>query len=134
MPTQEVLSQWEASSPTTRSEGPLQGTSNRSSPSALPLLLSPWFLNTSALPRDPPRKYARLVTMDVLRSIRYYSPKIWRRKAKGFQQDRVRNNGARTPGSIHADIVAQIEAKRERKASEEAEKDKKKAEVEEKSA
>lgn len=71
--------------------------------------------------------------MDVLRSIRYYSPKIWRRKAKGFQQDRVRNNGARTPGSIHADIVAQIEAKRERKASEEAEKDKK-AEVEEKSA
>ncbi|KAF5661044.1 hypothetical protein FCIRC_11970 [Fusarium circinatum] len=126
MPTQEVLNQWEASSPTTKSEGPLRGTSNRSSPSrilfihptnlTLLKLLSPWFLNTSALPRDPTQ-----------------NPKIWRRTTKRFQQDRVRNSGARTPGSIHADIVAQIEAKRERKASEEAEKDKKKAEIEEKS-
>ncbi|KAF5545284.1 hypothetical protein FNAPI_9186 [Fusarium napiforme] len=72
MPTQEVLNQWEASSPTTKSEGPLLGV----------------------------------------------------------QQDRVRNSGARTPGSIHADIIAQIEAKRERKTSEEAEKEKKKAEGE----
>ncbi|KAF4500282.1 hypothetical protein FAGAP_3511 [Fusarium agapanthi] len=143
MPTQEVLNQWEASSPTTKSEGPLQGTSNRSSPlrilfippTNLTLLKLPslWYLNTSALPRDPTQKYARLVTMDVLHSIRYYSPKIWRRETKRFQQDRVRNSGARTPGSIHADIVAQIEAKRERKASEEAEKDKKKDEIEEKS-
>ncbi|KAF5979920.1 hypothetical protein FCOIX_5048 [Fusarium coicis] len=139
MPTQEVLSQWEASSTTTKSEGPLQGTSNRSSPSTSPLFIqltsllklpSLWFLSTSALPYHPTRKYARLVTMDGLRSIRYYIPKASRRNTKGFQQDRVRNSGARTPGSIHADIVAQIEAKRERKASEEAEKEKKKAEVE----
>ncbi|RKL41233.1 hypothetical protein BFJ72_g5661 [Fusarium proliferatum] len=106
MPTQEVLSQWEASSPTTRSEGPLQGTSN------------------------PPQS---LVSKHECFAARP-TAEIWRRKAKGFQQDRVRNNGARTPGSIHADIVAQIEAKRERKTSEEAEKDKEKAEVEEKSA
>jgi hypothetical protein len=93
-------------------------------------LPSLWFLSTSALPYHPTRKYARLVTMDGLRSIRYYILKASRRKTKVFQQDRVRNSGARTPGSIHADIVAQIEAKRERKASEEAEKEKKKAEVE----
>lgn len=67
------------------------------------------------------------MTMGVLRSIRYYSSKVKRLKTKRFLQDRVRNSGARTPGSIHADIVAQIEAKRERKASEEAKKDKKKS-------
>ncbi|KAF5580035.1 hypothetical protein FPCIR_10865 [Fusarium pseudocircinatum] len=91
MPTQEVLNQWEASSPTTKSEGPLQGTTN------------------------PPQS---LVSKHECFAVPLNA------------EDRVRNSGARTPGSVHADIVAQIEAKRERKASEEAEKDKKKAEVE----
>ncbi|KAG9497614.1 hypothetical protein J7337_010475 [Fusarium musae] len=102
MPTQEVLSQWEASSPTIKSEGPLQGTTN------------------------PPQS---LVSKHECFAIPL-NAEASRRKTKGFQQDRVRNSGARTPGSIHADIVAQIEAKRERKASGEAEKEKKEAEVE----
>ncbi|VTT61088.1 unnamed protein product [Fusarium fujikuroi] len=113
MPTQEVLNQWEASSPTTRSEGPLQGTSNP--PQSL-VSKHECFAARPTAEVCPTCNDGRLA-LD-----------------QGFQQDRVRNNGARTPGSIHADIVAQIEAKRERKASEEAEKDKKKAEVEEKSA
>ncbi|KAF5580849.1 hypothetical protein FPANT_9146 [Fusarium pseudoanthophilum] len=106
MPTQEVLNQWEASSPTTKSEGPLRGTSN------------------------PPQSLVSKHECFAVPLNAEYIPKASRRKTKGLQQDRVRNSGARTPGSIHADIVAQIEAKRERKASEEAEKDKKKAEVE----
>ncbi|RBA13711.1 hypothetical protein FPRO05_02504 [Fusarium proliferatum] len=109
MPTQEVLSQWEASSPTTRSEGPLQGTSN---PAQSLVSKHECFAARPTAEVCPTCNDGRLA----------------------LDQDRVRNNGARTPGSIHADIVAQIEAKQERKASEEAEKDKKKAEAEEKSA
>jgi hypothetical protein len=42
MPTKEVLNQWEASSPTAKGEGPLQGTTNR------------WFLSiaSSLTPTD----------------------------------------------------------------------------------
>ncbi|CVK96949.1 uncharacterized protein FMAN_11228 [Fusarium mangiferae] len=109
MPTQEVLNQWEASSPTTRSEGPLQGTSN------------------------PPQSLVSKHECFAARPNAEVCPTCNDGRL-ALDQDRVRNSGARTPGSIHADIVAQIEAKRERKASEEAEKDKKKAEVEEKSA
>ncbi|KAG4253346.1 hypothetical protein FPRO03_07306 [Fusarium proliferatum] len=109
MPTQEVLSQWEASSPTTRSEGPLQGTSN------------------------PPQSLVSKHECFAARPTAEVCPTCNDGRL-ALDQDRVRNNGARTPGSIHADIVAQIEAKRERKTSEEAEKDKEKAEVEEKSA
>ncbi|KAG5743925.1 hypothetical protein H9Q69_003296 [Fusarium xylarioides] len=105
MPTQEVLNQWEASSPTTKSEGPLQGTSN------------------------PPQSLVSKHECFAARPNAEVCPTCNDRRL-AVDQDRVRNSGARTPGSIHADIVAQIDAKRERKASEEAEKDKKKAEVE----
>ncbi|KAF5237637.1 hypothetical protein FANTH_10663 [Fusarium anthophilum] len=108
MPTQEVLNQWEASSPTTKSEGPLQGTSN------------------------PPQSLISKHECFAARPNAEVCP-TYNDGRLALDQDRVRNSGARTPGSIHADIVAQIEAKRERKASEEAEKDKKKAETEEKS-
>ncbi|KAF5608038.1 uncharacterized protein FSUBG_4862 [Fusarium subglutinans] len=108
MPTQEVLNQWEASSPTTKSEGPLQGTSN------------------------PPQSLVSKHECFAARPNAEVCP-TYNDGRLALDQDRVRNSGARTPGSIHADIVAQIEAKRELKASEEAEKDKKKAEIEEKS-
>ncbi|KAI8412639.1 hypothetical protein FOFC_05897 [Fusarium oxysporum] len=115
MPTQEVLNQWEASSPTTKSEGPLQGTSNRSSPSRIIFILQ--LTSPDQAPQSLVSKHECFAAQ----------PNAERRKIKRFLQDRVRNSGARTPGSIHADIVAQIEAKRERKASEEAKKDKKKS-------
>ncbi|KAH7254153.1 uncharacterized protein BKA55DRAFT_737883 [Fusarium redolens] len=107
MPTQEVLNQWEASSPTTKSEGPLQGTSN------------------------PPQSLVTKHECFAARPNAEVCP-TYNDGRLALNQDRVRNSGARTPGSVHADIVAQIEAKRERKASEEAEKDKK-DEVEKKS-
>ncbi|EWZ00509.1 hypothetical protein FOYG_00356 [Fusarium oxysporum NRRL 32931] len=106
MPTQEVLNQWEASSPTTKSEGPLRGTSNRSSPSRIIFILQ--LTSPDQAPQSLVSKHECFA-------------------AQPNAEDRVRNSGARTPGSIHADIVAQIEAKRERKASEEAKKDKKKS-------
>ncbi|KAJ4166254.1 hypothetical protein BFJ63_vAg2643 [Fusarium oxysporum f. sp. narcissi] len=102
MPTQEVLNQWEASSPTTKSEGPLQGTSNP--------------------PQSLVSKHECFAAQPNAEVCPTYDD-----GRLALDQDRVRNSGARTPGSIHADIVAQIEAKRERKASEEAKKDKKKS-------
>ncbi|KAI1028531.1 hypothetical protein LB503_002540 [Fusarium chuoi] len=127
MPTQEVLNQWEASSSTTRSEGPLQGTSNRSSPSALSLGIQ------LTSPSQAPQSLVSKHECFAARPNAELCPTCNDGRL-ALDQDRVRNSGARTPGSIHADIVAQIEAKRERRASEEAEKEKKKAEVEEKSA
>ncbi|KAJ4100419.1 hypothetical protein NW761_003404 [Fusarium oxysporum] len=100
MPTQEVLNQWEASSPTTKSEGPLHGTSNP--------------------PKSLVSKHECFAAQPNAEVCPTYDD-----GRLALNQDRVRNSGARTPGSIHADIVAQIEAKRERKASEEAKKDKK---------
>ncbi|KAG7417094.1 hypothetical protein DER46DRAFT_159609 [Fusarium sp. MPI-SDFR-AT-0072] len=108
MPTQEVLNQWEASSPTTKSEGPLQGTSN------------------------PPQSLVSKHECFAARPNAEICP-TYNDGRLALDQDRVRSSGARTPGSIHADIVAQIEAKRERKASEEAEMGKNKSEAEEKS-
>ncbi|RKL16513.1 hypothetical protein BFJ68_g5127 [Fusarium oxysporum] len=102
MPTQEVLNQWEASSLTTKSEGPLQGTSNP--------------------PQSLVSKHECFAAQPNAEVCPTYDD-----GRLALDQDRVRNSGARTPGSIHADIVAQIEAKRERKASEEAKKDKKKS-------
>ncbi|KAJ4052336.1 hypothetical protein NW756_001770 [Fusarium oxysporum] len=102
MPTQEVLNQWEASSPTTKSEGPLQGTSNP--------------------PQSLVSKHECFAAQPNAEVCPTYDD-----GRLALDQDRVRNSGARTPGSIHADIVAQIEAKRGRKASEEAKKDKKKS-------
>ncbi|KAH7486156.1 hypothetical protein IWW34DRAFT_4892 [Fusarium oxysporum f. sp. albedinis] len=120
MPTQEVLNQWEASSPTTKSEGPLQGTSNRSSPSRIIFILQ--LTSPDQAPQSLVSKqecFAAQPNAEVCPT--YDDGRL------ALDQDRVRNSGARTPGSIHADIVAQIEAKRERKASEEAKKDKKKS-------
>ncbi|KAF4344368.1 hypothetical protein FBEOM_1762 [Fusarium beomiforme] len=108
MPTREVLNQWEASSPTAKRAGPLQGTSNT--------------------PQSLVDKHECFVARPSAEACPSYND-----GRLALDQDRVRNSGARTPGSIHADIVAQIEAKRERKASEEAEKEKKNGEVEEKS-
>ncbi|KAF4945759.1 hypothetical protein FGADI_11691 [Fusarium gaditjirri] len=126
MPTQEVLSQWEASSPTTKSEGPLQGTSNCSSP---PLII---FILRLTSPDQAPQSLVSKHECFAARPNAEVCP-TYNDGRLALDQDRVRNSGARTPGSIHADIIAQIEVKRERKASEEAEKNKKKPEAEEKS-
>ncbi|KAL9572534.1 hypothetical protein ACKAV7_003367 [Fusarium commune] len=126
MPTQEVLNQWEASSPTTKSEGPLQGTSNRSSPSRIIFILQ--LTSPDQAPQSLVSKHECFVARPNAEVCPAYND-----GRLALDQDRVRNSGARTPGSIHADIVAQIEAKRERKASEEAEMDKNKSEAEEKS-
>ncbi|RFN49990.1 hypothetical protein FIE12Z_5788 [Fusarium flagelliforme] len=100
MPTKEVLDQWEAVSPTAKGEGPLQGTTNLSAHECF-----------AARPNAEGCEHP------------YHDGRL------GPEQDRVRNSGARTPNSIHADIVAQIEAKRERKESEVAENKKKQAEL-----
>ncbi|KAL4726945.1 hypothetical protein ACLX1H_005844 [Fusarium chlamydosporum] len=96
MPTKEVLDQWEATSPTAQGEGPLQGTTNPA----------------QSLVATHECLVARPNTEGCSHS--YHDGRL------GPDQDRVRNSGARTPNSIHADIVAQIEAKRERKESEAA--------------
>ncbi|ENH65338.1 hypothetical protein FOC1_g10005871 [Fusarium oxysporum f. sp. cubense race 1] len=120
MPTQEVLNQWEASSPTTKSEGPLQGTSNRSSPSRIIFILQ--LTSPDQAPQSLVSKHECFAAKPNAEVCPTYDD-----GRLALDQDRVRNSGARTPGSIHADIVAHIEAKRERKASEEAKKDKKKS-------
>ncbi|KAH7198493.1 uncharacterized protein B0J16DRAFT_409993 [Fusarium flagelliforme] len=105
MPTKEVLDQWEAVSPTAKGEGPLQGTTNPAH--SLVSAHECFAARPNAEGCEHPYHDGRL----------------------GPEQDRVRNSGARTPNSIHADIVAQIEAKRERKESEVAENKKKQAEL-----
>ncbi|KAM0338584.1 hypothetical protein ACHAPQ_002238 [Fusarium lateritium] len=85
MPTKEVLNQWEASSPTAKGDGPLQGTTNVSAHECF--AARPNAEGCSHECHD-----GRLAA----------------------HQDRVRNNGARTPNSLHADILKQIEAKQGR--------------------
>ncbi|KAF4451126.1 hypothetical protein F53441_5825 [Fusarium austroafricanum] len=106
MPTKEVVNQWEESSPTTpKSEGPLRGSSD---PSQSLVEKHECFAARPNAEGCSTCSDGRLAP----------------------DQDRVRNSGARTPGSIHADIVAQMEAKRERKSSEdEAKKNEMHAEV-----
>ncbi|SPJ86820.1 uncharacterized protein FTOL_11845 [Fusarium torulosum] len=90
MPTKEVLNQWEASSPTAKGEGPLQGTTNPSQSLA------------SAHECFAARPNAEGCSHE------YHDGRL------AAHQDRVCNNGARTPHSIHADILKQIEAKQDR--------------------
>ncbi|EKJ74684.1 hypothetical protein NXS19_002592 [Fusarium pseudograminearum] len=105
MPTKEVLDQWEAISPTAKGEGPLQG---RTDPAQSLVSTHECFAaRPNAEGCTHPCHDGRLEP----------------------DQDRVRNSGARTPNSIHADIVAQIEAKRERKESEAAENKRKQSEI-----
>ncbi|KAM0249323.1 hypothetical protein ACHAP5_002975 [Fusarium lateritium] len=90
MPTKEVLNQWEASSPNAKGEGPLQGTTN------------PAQSLVSAHECFAARPNAQGCSHE------YYNGRL------AAHQDRVRNNGARTPNSLHADILKQIEAKQDR--------------------
>ncbi|KAF5663215.1 hypothetical protein FHETE_7595 [Fusarium heterosporum] len=90
MPTKEVLHQWEASSPTAKGEGPLQGTAD---PAQSLISAHDCF---AARPNGEGCSHE------------YHDGRL------GPHQDRVRNNGARTPNSIHADILAQIEARQDR--------------------
>ncbi|KAL6920915.1 hypothetical protein ACHAPO_009517 [Fusarium lateritium] len=105
MPTREVLDQWEATSPTAKGEGPLQG---RTTPAQSLVSTHECFAaRPNAEGCTHPCHDGRLEP----------------------GQDRVRNSGARTPNSIHADIIAQIEAKRERKESEAIENKRKQSEI-----
>ncbi|CAJ0551014.1 Ff.00g109440.m01.CDS01 [Fusarium sp. VM40] len=90
MPTKEVLTQWEASSPTAKGEGPLQGTTN---PAQSLVSAHECFAET------PNAEGC---------SHEYHDGRL------AAHQDRVCNNGARTPNSLHADILKQIEAKQDR--------------------
>ncbi|KAM0354281.1 hypothetical protein ACHAPU_001325 [Fusarium lateritium] len=90
MPTKEVLRQWEASSPTAKAEGPLQGTTD---PAQSLISAHECF---AARPNGEGCSHE------------YHDGRL------EPHQDRVRNNGARTPNSIHADILAQIEARQDR--------------------
>ncbi|CEI65930.1 hypothetical protein FVEN_g7405 [Fusarium venenatum] len=105
MPTREVLDQWKATSPTAKGEGPLQG---RTTPAQSLVSMHECF---AARPNAEGCMH----------------PCHDGRLEPG--QDRVRNNGARTPNTIHADIIAQIEAKRERKESEAIENKRKQSEI-----
>ncbi|KAJ4263021.1 hypothetical protein NW762_006634 [Fusarium torreyae] len=118
MPTQEVLNQWEASSPTAKGEGPLLGTTDRLFP-PLPLHV----VRTDHAFEAP----QSLISMHECLAARPNAEGCEHRCTDGRlgpDQDRVRNNGARTPCSLHADILAQIEAKQERRASEATENNK----------
>ncbi|KAH6953074.1 hypothetical protein DER45DRAFT_647718 [Fusarium avenaceum] len=96
MPTKEVLNQWETSSPIAKGEGPLQGTTN------------PAQSLVSAHECFAARPNAEGCSHE------YHDGRL------AAHQDRVRNNGARTPNSLHADILKQIEAKQNRDTTEES--------------